>query len=289
MIFPKNGVLFFTETMPTQALIEYAQRLESMNQVLWLPELFGREPFSTAGFLLAHTETLQVATAIANIYVRDATSMAQTRQSLANLSNGRFGLGLGVSNAGLNQSRGHEWSPPLSKLRNYLDGMDNAIVQLPETASAGPLYLAAHGPKLRELAKQRADGVLTYLMLPEHTQLTRETLGPEKAVNIVTFGLLCEDPGEARRLARKAVKVYMSLDYYHREWRHYGFSDEDFANGGSDRLIDALVPWGSPAQVRERVELHHQAGASHVIVIPLNPAGGAREPHWPLLEALTDA
>ncbi|MEM7020817.1 MAG: TIGR03620 family F420-dependent LLM class oxidoreductase [Pseudomonadota bacterium] len=285
----KTGVLFFTEAMSTPALIDYAKRMEEMDFTLWLPELFGREPFSTAGFVLANTSTLQVATAIANVYVRDATSMAQTRRSLANLSEGRFGLGLGVSNAGLNQARGHEWTPPLPKLRSYLDEMEQATVQLPETAEAAPLYLAAHGPKLRELAGQRADGVLTYLMVPEHTKLTRETLGPDKAISIVIFGLLCEDPDEARRLARKSVKTYMSLDYYHREWRQYGFTDEDFANGGSDRLIDTLVAWGSPEQIRARIGEHRQAGASHVIVIPLNPAGGGREPHWPLLDALAEA
>ena len=97
--------------------------------------------------------------------------------------------------------------------------------------------------------------------------------------------LLCPDPAEARRLARRAIAFYMDLDYYHRAWRKLGFDDGDFDGGGSDRLVDAIVAWGSIDDIRSRIEAQHEAGASQVVIIPLNPAGGT-EPDWTLLDHL---
>ena len=94
--------------------------------------------------------------------------------------------------------------------------------------------------------------------------------------------LRCQDPTEARRLARKAIAFYMNLDYYHRAWRSLGFDDADFADGGSDRLVDAIVAWGSVDDIHERIKAQHDAGAAQVVMIPLNSAGGVK-PDWDLL------
>ena len=267
------GVIIATEAMPRAALSECVSRLELQGyESLWLPELFGRELVATAGFLLAQTERLRIATGIANIYVRDAHSMAQTRRTLAELSGGRFILGLGVSNPGLNATRGHEWQQPLPKMRGYLDAMAAAEIDSPAPAQPAPLYIAAHGPKLQKLGADRADGVITYLMPPEHTASSRDRIGPDTELTVVSPFLAESDPVVARRQARKALKYYITLDYYHREWTKLGFSEADFANGGSDRLIDMLVGWGDESALRERLTAYRAAGASRVVIMPWDTA-----------------
>ena len=267
------GVIVSTETMQTQALTSFAKRLEAQGyESLWLPELFGREPIATAGYLLGQTERLRVATGIANVYVRDAHAMAQTRQTLAELSGGRFILGLGVSNVGLNTTRGHDWQMPLPKMRDYLDAMDAATIEAPEPAQPAALYIAAHGPKLQALGGERTDGIITYLMLPEHTVSSRARIGPTAALNVVSPFLAESDPTIAREKARKALQYYLTLDYYHREWSKLGYTEADFADGGSDRLIDALVAWGDEDALRERVAAYRSAGASRVVIMPFDTA-----------------
>lgn len=265
------GVIVSTETMRSSELVDFARRLENQGyESLWLPELFGREPVATAGFLLGQTERLNLVTGIANIYVRDAHAMAQTRQTLAELSGERFILGLGVSNVGLNTTRGHDWQMPLPKMRAYLDAMDAATVESPAPAQPAPVYIAAHGPKLQALGAQRTNGIITYLMPPEHTAVSRERIGSTTVLNVVSPFLAESDPAIARGKARKALQYYLRLDYYHREWTKLGFSDADFADGGSDALIDMLVGWGDEDALRERVAAYRAAGASRVVIMPFD-------------------
>jgi probable F420-dependent oxidoreductase len=265
------GVIVSTESMRTQALTDFAERLEALGyESLWLPELFGREPVATAGYLLGRTQRLQVATGIANVYVRDAHAMAQTRQTLAELSDGRFILGLGVSNVGLNATRGHDWEMPLPKMRGYLDAMASAAIDSPAPALPAPLYIAAHGPALQALGAERTDGIITYLMPPVHTASSRARVGPKAALSVVTPFLAESDPVIAREKARKALQYYLTLDYYHREWTKLGFNDADFVDGGSDRLIDMLVGWGDEDALRGRVAAYVEAGASRVVVMPFD-------------------
>ena len=279
------GVMFNTDRMGAEALVEFVQRVESTGlATMWIPELFGREPFATSAHLLAKTASLRVATGIANIYARDAVAAAAGAATLAEFSGDRFVLGLGVSNAGLVGMRGHDWDPPVERLESYLAEIANAKIDVPGFHSA-PVHVAAHGPKMLEMAARHADGISTYLQTPEHTSQVRALLRDEQEINVTQMCLLCEDPTEARRLARRAIQFYIGLAYYHRAWRRLGFDDGDFVDGGSDRLVDTLVAWGGPDQLRSRVDEHLDAGATELVVVPLNPAGGA-EPHWPVLEAL---
>ena len=265
----KRGVLTATEQFSAEGLVEFAQALETRGyDSLWLPELFGREPFGTAGYLLGRTRRICIATGIANVYVRDAHVTAQARQSLAELSGGRFMLGLGVSNPQLNASRGHVWQPPLQKMTAYLDAMDAVKVASPAPAQACPTYIAAHGPQLQKLGAARSDGVITYLMTPQHAQQSRARIGANAALSVVAMFLAEQDPNVARAKARSALKMYVRLDYYHREWRKLGFDDADFADGGSDRLIDTLVAWGDGDALKARITAFEQAGATRVIVMP---------------------
>jgi probable F420-dependent oxidoreductase len=264
------GVLTFTEQFRSAELVDFAQTLESRGyDSVWVPELTGREPMATAGYLLGRTQRIAVATGIANVYVRDAFATAQARQSLAELSDGRFMLGLGVSNASFNASRGHVWQPPLKKMTDYLDALDGVAVAAPAPAQPCPTYIAAHGPKLQALGARRTNGIITYLMTPEHAAQSRARIGATAELNVVAMFLAETDPPVARAKARAAIQMYMRLDYYQREWRGLGFTDGDFANGGSDRLIDALVAWGDDGALRERVAVFERAGATRIVVVPL--------------------
>lgn len=238
----------------------------------------------TAAHLLAHTRSLVLATGIANVYVRDAHALAQAAQTLGEFSGGRFILGLGVSNVGLNTARGHTWVAPLTRMQACLDALDAVTVQSVPPAVAVPRVLAAHGPALQRLGAARCSGILTYLMTAEHTRRSRERIGAGPGLTVVCAMLAESDPVLARRTARKALAYYLTLDYYHREWRKLGFTDADFADGGSDALIDAIVGWGDQAALEAHLAAHRAAGATRVLVLPLDADG--EQPGMRTLQAL---
>jgi len=279
------GVIFFTDGLAADDLASFAQRLESLGyDSLWVPEFFGRDPYLTALFVLLRTERLNVATGIANVYSHDALIAAQIRQTLAELSGGRFVMGLGVSHPPMAEAHGLDWVPPVRKMREYLDTIDRTKVHSPPAAEPAPIWLSAHGPLLLELAAERADGANTYLMPPPHTQKAREIVGADFRLNVVLPSVLCEDATVARQIGRKALGVYLPLPAYRKQWVKWGFTPADFEDGGSDRLIDSLVAWGSETQIRQRMDEYLAAGATQIEVSPLNPDG--RGPPWKLLEAL---
>ena len=278
------GIIYFTDGLPGPELERFALRLEELGyDSLWVPEFFGREPYTTAAFVLARTSRLVVATGIANVYARHAIVAAQHRHALAELSGGRFVLGLGVSHPPMAEAHGLEWLAPVVKMRAYLDGIDAMQVRAPKPAEPAPIWISAHGPLLLKLAAERADGANTYLAPPPHTARAREILGPDKRLNVVLHCCLSEDETAARRIARRALSVYLPLPAYHRVWRAWGFEESDWADGASDRLVDKLVAWGDHASIRRRMDEHLAAGASQIIISPLNPDGNA--PPWKLLEA----
>lgn len=282
-----RSVVFFTDGLAANALEGFALRLETLGyESLWVPELFGREPFATVSFLLARTTRLRLATGIANVYARDALIAAQARQTLAELSGGRFVLGLGVSHPPMAEAHGAEWIAPVAKMRAYLDVLERTKVASPAPEAPAPIWLAAHGPGLLRLAAARADGANTYLMPPAHTRWARRILGPTKRLNVVLPVCLCEDADLARRIARKALGIYLPLPAYRRQWTEWGFTSADFEAGGSDHLIDSLVGWGSESTIRAFMNAHREAGEAHIAISPLNPEGPGSQPHWKLLEAL---
>jgi probable F420-dependent oxidoreductase len=272
------GVIAMTESLDSASLTSFALKLEQLGyESLWLPELFGREPVATAAYLLGQTTQLKVATGIANVYIRDACAMAQTRQTLAELSSGRFILGIGVSNPSLNEARGHVWQMPLPKMQGYLAEMAVAAIDSPCPQKAAPLYIAAHGPKLQALGANQTDGIITYLMPPAHTRASREHVGDNTTLSVVSPFLLESDPVVARAKARKALQYYMTLDYYHREWSKLGFDESDFTDGGSDNLIDTLVGWGDKEALKARLDAYYTAGADRVIAMPFDSVSSEGE------------
>ena len=271
----QKGVFWFTDSLSRGQLVELAQRTEQLGYgALWYPEALSYESFSLGSFLLAHTKTLVIASGIANIYARDAAATKQGQHTLAKLFEGRFLLGLGVSHVPLvEDARGHQYRPPVATMRAYLDAMDKAAAIAPPLDEPPPTVLAALGPRMTVLAGQRSNGAFPYNVTPEHTARAREIIGPDKWLCVEQKVLLVADPGRAREIARQVMAFYLPLTNYRNNWKRVGLSDDDLDGGGSDRFLDAMVAWGSEAAVRNRVQAHLDAGASHVCIQPLHPNG----------------
>lgn len=240
---------------------------------LWTGEAVGREVLTAAQLLLAATGRLVAATGIANVWARDALAMAAGQLALAEAYPGRFVLGIGVSHAPLLAVREQGYDKPLSYLKSYLDAMERGrqVYRAVRPAGATPTLLAALGPKMLELASERADGAHTYFVPPEHTAAARERLGTTKLLAPEQAAVLEADPAVAREIARRHTTSYLRLANYRNNLKRYGFDDADFAGGGTDRLVDAIVVWGDEATIRARVQAHLDAGADHVCVQVLDP------------------
>ncbi len=213
--------------------------------------------------LLDATTGLALATGIVNIWQDDAHTVAASFARIEARHPGRFLLGVGAGHREATQ----RYARPYETLASYVD------VLLGDGVPAQSLVLAALGPKVLRLARDRAGGAHPYLVPPEHTRQARAILGdgpllaPEQKVVLET------DPQRARAIARPRVQPYLGLVNYTSNLRRLGWSDEDLSGDGSDALIDALVAWGSGDQVAARLDQHFQAGADHVAVQLLTASG----------------
>jgi probable F420-dependent oxidoreductase len=231
---------------------------------LWSWEVFGREALTNAGLLLSATRRMVVGTGIANIWARDPVAMAAAQRTLAEAYPDRFVLGIGVSHAPIVDARGHRYDRPLEAMRAYLDAMDAAPWQGPPLAQEPVRVLAALGPRMLELAAERSAGALLYNNPPEATAAARSLVGAGPLLATEQAVVVEDDPVEARRIAREFIAFYLTLPNYVRAWERAGFGPEERADGGSDRMVDAVVAWGSPEAIAERVRAHLDAGADHV-------------------------
>jgi probable F420-dependent oxidoreductase len=263
---------------PAHFSVDLARELEAAGYgAIWL----GRSPggdLDVVDELLAATDTLVVATGIVNIWKSDAVTIARAHHRITAAFPGRFLLGVGVGHP----ENTSDYQHPYRNLVAYLDVLDAEGVPQEERA------LAALGPKVLALARDRSAGAHPYLTQPEHTRQARELLGagvllaPEQKIVIET------DPDKARNLGRRVVaKPYLELTNYLTNLRHFGWADDDFANGGSDELIDALVGHGDAPTAATRVQEHLDAGADHVTVQLITDEGVDPIDHYrQLAEAL---
>jgi len=260
-----TGVL---DTVPSAEAQEIAGRLEALGfPTLWIPETIGRDPFITATRLLSATSTLKIATGIANIYARDALTMANTQRSLEEAFPGRFLLGLGVSHEHLvDRVRHHDYSKPYSRMVSYLDEMDAALFMAVGPQQRPATVLAALGPKMLRLSADKADGAHPYFVPVEHTAQAREIIGPDAILAPEQMVVLDTDRSRALETARKGMAIYLRAPNYVNNLKRYGFTDDDVADGGSERLVDAIVATGDVAAIAKRVDDHFAAGANHVCV-----------------------
>ncbi len=231
---------------------------------LWFGEAYGREAFTAAQLYLSASERLVVATGIASIYGRDAVAANAAARTLEAAFPGRFVLGLGVSHAPLvERMRGHSYGRPVAAMRDYLDAMDAAPYAVAGRQEPPPRVLAALGPRMLELARDRTAGAHPYLVTPELTARAREVLGDGPVLAVEQAVVLSDDVEEWRRRAHSHLEFYTGLPNYRASWVRQGFDEGDFVRGGSARLKDAMVVRGLDA-VPARVREHLAAGASHV-------------------------
>ncbi|MFI5853390.1 LLM class F420-dependent oxidoreductase [Streptomyces parvulus] len=231
---------------------EAAAELEELGYgALWLG---GNTSAGHAAPLIGATSRLVVGTSIQSIWEHEVAETAASFAELEVAHPGRFVLGLGVSHG----PRVKEYSRPYSTMVDYLDGLDRAGMR------SGHRVLAALGPKMLDLSRDRAAGAIPYLVTPEHTAQARERLGEGPLLAPEFKVVLDSDPARARATARAYLGRYLALPNYTKNFLNLGFTDADVADGGSDRLIDAVFAWGDEATVRTRIDAFLDAGADHV-------------------------
>lgn len=273
----KLAVWCGTDGMSAPDAVSFAKKVEGWGySALWIPDALGREPFTHASWLLANTEKLILATGITSIYGRDPRACKSGQNTLNEQSGGRFLLGLGVSHKPFVEGiRGHDYGPPVATMRTYLEAMAKVDYTSTPPAEDPPTVIAALGPKMLALSASHAQGAHPYLVPPEHTAEAREIVGPDTWICTEQKVLLETDAGKARDLARKSLTIYLGLPNYRNNIMRFGFSEDDFENGGSDRLVDALIAWGDEKTIQARLQAHLDAGATQVCIQALNPAGTA--------------
>lgn len=225
---------------------------------LWLggsPSVEDARPFLEA------STTMTIATGILNVWQHEPADVAAAHTEVSAAFPGRFVLGIGIGHPEATS----DYTKPLATMRAFFDGLDAAPRPVPTTERAA----AALGPKMLDLAAERSLGTHPYFTTPEHTRFARERVGGDALVAPELAVVVEPDVETAREIARGYAKLYLGLKNYTNNLLRFGFTEKDLGDGGSDRLIDAVVPHGSPEQVAEAVQEHLAAGADHVCVQPL--------------------
>lgn len=267
--------------------VAFARRVEELGYgTLWVPETVGREPFVSLALLAHATSGLKLGTSIASIWARDAQTARMAALTLAEATDGRFVLGLGVSHPHLAERlRGHRYEKPLTRMREYLAAYRASVWKGP-MAPEPPILLAALRPRMLELSVTDADGAYPYLVTPRRLGEMRSIMdaaAPGGTLAVTMPVVLETDATAARVAARAYLAPYLRTPNYQASWSLQGFDAADWEKPGSDRLVDEMVAWGDADTVRERLSAFHAAGADHVAIIPIAPDGA--DEHLPTLEA----
>lgn len=270
------GVWCSTNVLNAAELTTLATEVERRGyQTLWYPESLSYESFAMAGYLLARTSKLHVASGIANIYARDATTSAQGHDSLNRLYDGRFVLGLGVSHVPLVEgARGHDYKKPVTTMRAYLKAMAEAKIDPTIQMDDRAVVLAALGPNMLALSAAASKGSHPYCVTPEHTAKAREIMGPDAWLCVEQKIILSDDESAVRPVQQAQMARYMTLANYRNNWLRFGFTEDEISGDGSKRFLDAMVVWGGERQIRDCIEAHQKAGADQVILQAFPPDGG---------------
>lgn len=243
--------------------------------VFWLG---GSPRLSSVRPLLEATEKLVIATSIVNIWANDPAELAAEYAELAGEYSERLLVGIGVGHPEATS----DYSRPLSAMRAFLDGLDGADPPLPRDRRC----LAALAPKMLALSAERSLGALPYFVTLDHTTVAREQVGPEALLAPEVAVVVDDDSERARAAAREFARTYLGMSNYTRNLQSLGFSEEDIAEGGSDRLIDAVIPHGTADALATVLRAHLAAGADHVAVQAVGEAGIPRRGWTALAGAL---
>ncbi len=255
------------DLQPSAVARECAAEIEQLGfGALWIPEAVQRDVLAHSLILLEATESLKVATGIANRYARDAMTTNAAMQTINEAHPGRFLLGLGVSHGHLVAGiRKHEYSKPYTEMVAYLDAMDKALFLAPTGEPPAQMVLAALGPRMLKLAADRTAGAHPYFVPPEHTAIAREVMGPEPLLAVEQMVVFDTDPSTARATARSHMEIYLGLPNYANNLMRLGYTEEEISNA-DDRVVDAVVAWGTMDDVLARIQAHRDAGADHVCI-----------------------
>jgi probable F420-dependent oxidoreductase len=270
---------FQLDMQPMSRAREAVAEIESLGyKTVWVPEAVGREPFANSALLLSATESLIIGTGIASMHARTAMTMQAGWKTLTEAFPDRFLLGIGTSHQPMVEGvHGHSYEKPYSTMVAYLDAMDRGMYFASPPVAQPQRVLAALGPKMLKLAAERGLGAHPYFVPVEHSALARETMGAGALLAPEQMAVFETDPDKARAIARGAMSTYLGLPNYTNNLRRLGWGDDDLLNGGSDKLVDAIVVWGSLETIVARVQAHLDAGADHVCVQVL-PSDGVGLP-----------
>jgi probable F420-dependent oxidoreductase len=270
------GVWVSPRSVGEESLGEAAALVEQLGYgTFWLggsPKLSALRP------ILAATERLLAATGILNVWQNEPQGVAAEHTKLAQEFPGRLLAGIGIGHPEATS----EYTRPLSTMNGFLDGLDSAADPLPVEERC----LAALGPKMLELSAERSLGAIPYFVPLEHTSYARRHLGPDALLAPEVACLIDTDTARAREKARDYARMYLRLGNYTNNLLRLGFTEQDIAGDGSDRLIDALVPHGGPEEVAAAAQAHLDAGADHVCLQPVGVSGIPREEWTALASAL---
>jgi probable F420-dependent oxidoreductase len=264
---------------------EAAAELEELGySSLWIPDV-GGDVFVAVERLLVATRSVIAATGVLNLWMHSPEETAEAHDRLTRIHGDRFLLGIGVSNAAVvdaNTEPGR-YRKPLGATTAFLDAVQSVPTPVPRAATV----LAAISPKMLEIARTRTAGAHPFNVTPQHTALARQALGPSALLLPEQMVAVTTDPDQARAIARETLSYYLQFSNYTSNLRRVGFGDDDFADGGSNRLLDALVAWGSPDDIAVRVREHRDAGANHVCIQVLGDSARLRAQWRELAPALT--
>ena len=270
----KFGVWTTYHAIGEQNAGEAAKLVEELGfGTFWLG---GSPPVRATRPLLEGAGRLAVATGILNVWASDPATSAAEYAELADGYRDRLLIGIGIGHPEATS----DYQRPLKSMREFLDGIDASSTPIPSDRRC----LAALGPKMLELAVQRTLGTHTYFVPVEHTRHVRQTVGPGPLIATELACVIDTDADRARARARKYAALYLGLRNYTGNLLRHGFDEADIADGGSDRLIDAVVPHGSAEQIADVARAHLQAGADHVCLQPIAGSGVPRE-QWSALSA----
>ncbi|WP_433385946.1 LLM class F420-dependent oxidoreductase [Micromonospora sp. KLBMP9576] len=256
---------FFLGSESQAAAVDAATELEELGYSrLWFSGGFQENVAPRFREILDGTSRIGVASGIVSIWHSSPPEAAAFVQDAERAHPGRFLLGLGASHAVAVEGTGTAYRKPYSKMVEYLDGLDAAGLP-PERR-----ILAALGPRMLQLSRDRSAGAHPYFVPAEHTAEARAVIGPDRLLAPEVAVVLDPDATTARATARQYMSPYLALPNYANNLRRFGWADEDFVAGGSDRLVDALIPWGTAEQVAAGLEKHYQAGADEIAVQVLN-------------------
>ena len=274
----KIGVWTSSRAIGAENAGEAAKLVEDLGfATFWLG---GSPKLPTVRPLLQATSSLIIATGIVNVWQNEPAQLAVEHAALTEAFPGRLLLGIGIGHPEASSN----YARPLASMSEFLDGLDAAVRPVPQSERC----LAALGPRMLELSAERSLGAIPYFVPVEHTRFARQRLGPKALLAPELACVLDTDGTRARHIARGYAQTYLGLRNYTGNLLRFAFTEHDIADGGSDRLIDAIVPHGTAEQIAQAVHAHLDAGADQVCLQPLGAAGVPREAWTALAAALIE-